>query len=466
VKTKLVSYSIRREQGSTIVFLALVLILAWATAALALYVNTQLNVQHHRDDWAAAQQYADAGAVIACRELETAYTNRASTLVANLQGAAYSLNTSLSGLSSNVYQRTISSPFTNQTVVAQIWMTNTALPGAAQIVAAATVGNVSVTNAVNLLMKPGYGAAIISDNAGSPAQGLSEPVAQQGNVVIRGFNNGITIVDGGNVQAVDANGHVNVDNNYAIVPATSISQLNENTENQVPDYTTQGTNASALFNLDRYIAVADASGNHYTNLQSFINAVTNGTLLEGVVVVDVHSNSEVGVSSLNPTALPNGINIHGALYFNFLPTFGSTTKLIETADLNINAANLSGLVATNSATYTSSYPPVYTNATKNPINISITSLGYSNIVAGEDIPALMYSGGVLPLKGNVNISGIVYTPNFAELVTTTDGQLQYIRGSMIVGAGLFDQNKNASISIISLDPRLVGAEKVTVTYWQ
>jgi hypothetical protein len=455
----------RREQGTAIVFLVLVLLLAWAIAVLGLYVTSTLTVQHHRNDWAAAEQFADAGATIACRDVEMAFTNHTAATGANLVSGGYTLNTALTTASSNVYERTIGSPFTNQTIFEQVWLTNSPLPGTAHIISAATFGHVSVTNAVNLIMKTGYGAAIISDNAGSTAQGLSEPVAQQGNVVIRGHNNGITVVDGGNALAVDANGHINIDNNWAIVPS-AISPLNENTENQIPDYTTQGTNPAAMFNLNRYIAVADACGNHYTNLQSFIDAVTNGTLLEGIVVVDVHSNTEAGVTSLNPTTLPNGINIRGALYFNFLPTFGDTTKLIDTADLNINAANLTGLVATNSATYTSSYPPVYTNAAKNPINISITSLGYSNIVAGEDIPALMYSGGVLPLKGNVNISGIVYTPNFAELVTTTDGQLQYIRGTMIVGAGLFDQNKNAAISIISLDPRLTGLARVAVTYWQ
>jgi hypothetical protein len=455
-----------REQGSSLVFLVLVLVLAWAIAALGYYVTSMITTQHHRNDWAAAEQYADAGAAIACRDVELSYTNHSAATGANLVSGGYALNTALTTASSNVYERTVSSPFTNQTVFEQIWLTNSRSPGTAHIVSAATFGQVSVTNSVNLIMKPGYGAAIICDNPGSTAQGLSEPVAQQGNVVIVGHNSGITIVDGGNLKAVDANGHVNVDNNNAIVPATSISQLNENTENQIPDYTTQGTNAAALFNLNRYIAVADACGNHYTNLQSFIDAVTPGTLLEGIVVVDVHSNTEAGVSSLNPTTLTNGINIRGALYFNFLPTFGATTKLIETADLNINAANLTGLVATNSATYTSSYPPVYTNAAKNPINVSITSLGYSNIVAGEDVPALMYSGGVLPLKGNVNISGIVYTPNFAEFVTTASGQLQYVRGTVIVGGGLFDQNKNAATSIISLDPRLTGAERVTVAYWQ
>jgi hypothetical protein len=455
-----------RERGSAIVFLVLVLVLAWAIAALGYYVTSMLTTQHHRNDWAAAEQYADGGATIACRDVELAYTNHSAATGANLLTGGYILNTSLTTASSNVYERTISSPFTNQTVFEQIWLTNSPQPGTAHIVSAATFGHVSITNSVNLIMNPGFGAAIISDNPGSTAQGLSEPVAQQGNVVVVGHKEGVTIVDGGFNTAVSANGFVNVANNYTTLPITSISGLNRNTENQIPDYTTQGANPAVLYNLGRYIALADASGTHYMNLQTFINAVQPGTLLEGVIVVDVHNANEAGTSSLNPTTLPNGINIRGALYFNFLPSFGSTSKLINTAALNINGANLSGLVATNPATYTTSYPPVYTNAADNPINVSITSMGYSNVVAGENIPALMYSGGILALRGNVNISGIVFTPNFAEMVTTADGQLQYIRGTMIAGGGVFDQNKNASISIISLDPRLVGPDRVTVTYWQ
>ncbi|HWY78244.1 MAG TPA: hypothetical protein VN281_21695, partial [Verrucomicrobiae bacterium] len=403
---------------------------------------------------------------IACRDVEMAYTNHSAATGANLLTGGYTLNAALTTASSNVYERTISLPFTNQTVFEQVWLTNSPQPGTAHIVSAATFGNVSITNSVNLIMNPGFGAAIISDNPGSTAQGLSEPVAQQGNVVVVGHKEGVTVVDGGFNTAVSANGFVNVANNYTTLPITSISGLNRNTENQIPDYTTQGANPAVLYNLGRYIALADASGTHYMNLQTFINAVQPGTLLEGVIVVDVHNANEAGTSSLNPTTLPNGINIRGALYFNFLPSFGSTSKLINTAALNINGANLSGLVATNPATYTTSYPPVYTNAADNPINVSITSLGYSNVVAGENIPALMYSGGILALRGNVNISGIVFTPNFAEMVTTADGQLQYIRGTMIAGGGVFDQNKNASISIISLDPRLVGPDRVTVTYWQ
>ncbi|MES0371422.1 MAG: pilus assembly PilX N-terminal domain-containing protein [Mariprofundaceae bacterium] len=67
-----------------------------------------------------------------------------------------------------------------------------------------------------------------------------------------------------------------------------------------------------------------------------------------------------------------------------------------------------------------------------------------------DIPAEIYSGGLLDMHGNVNVSGVLYTPMQIELEAKNDGNYkgtaaegparQYINGSLIGGFGVYIQN--------------------------
>jgi hypothetical protein len=383
-----------------------------------------------------------------------------------------------------VYERTITAPFSGQAVAAQILLPNSPSPASAKIVARATTGKVTQQATVNVEITWGFPAAIISVSPGTTSKDVDKSAAQGGNVVMAGNASGRTIVDGGLGKAVLANGRLNV-GAAATLPMAAVSTTNYNTANEIPDYTTQGT-ADTLFEFNRFIAVADLTtnalnptrNNHFTNLATFISAANAAALspakaLEGVVVVDIKK-SDKEFDSLDPSNLPHGINVKGTLFFKFEAAFDPMDKIINTAAMNINPANLTSLVATNPATYPSGYPPVYYDNSKNPTNINITSKGFANFTAEEDLPAVLYSIGTLDIHGNANICGVMYTPSFMEIENKQDGQVQYIKGSLIMGQGIYYENNSKATSIISFDPNALDSlatqgnagKSVTVAYWE
>jgi hypothetical protein len=141
------------------------------------------------------------------------------------------------------------------------------------------------------------------------------------------------------------------------------------------------------------------------------------------------------------------------LFFHFGSEFSPTDKLINVVNMSINAADLSGLVATNPATYTSGYPPVYTDPAKNPLNIDISSRGLTNFSSADDLPALVYNVSILDIHGNANICGPIYSPSFAELENKQDFQVQYFRGPIIGGGGIYLENGHESKSIFCVAPQ-------------
>lgn len=312
-------------------------------------------------------------------------------------------------------------------------------------------------------------AAIISVNDGTTETAVNKVAAQDGNVVVNGDKSAPIVVDGGPGLAVMANGRLNIDTNYINPPASAYSMTNYNTINEIPDYTAQGS-ANALFDFNRLAAVADATpngpsasrNNHFTNFSDFLKAISNSTPakpLYGVVVADVTVNDATNRNffPLLQTLAPNGINVKGTLLFNCLgPGWDLVNpKIMVLVDFNINPANLSQLVATNPATYTTGYPPTYpgTNSAFNPVNINIEP-AYQNFTTSDDLPAVMYTTGGLDLHGNANISGMMYTPSYIEIENLTSGNTQYIRGSVIMGNGIYYQNTSAgSTSIISCDSK-------------
>ena len=271
----------------------------------------------------------------------------------NNPAGAYARSTNLSTSQTNVYQRTITTPFTNQSVTAQIWLTNSANPKEGKVMGVAAVNTVTQAATVEVQMKFGFTAAIISDNAGTTSTSNGKNMSS-GNVAINASSAGPVFIDGGAGKAVWANGRVNYDS-WANVTPSAVSMTNYNTSLKVPDYTVPGS-ADQLFDFNRLIAVANKSGTHFGNLSSFWAKAKSGAILEGVIVVDVNSGTR-SVGDMTPANYPSGINIHGTLMINFDSSFGPTDKIINTADININAANLSGLNATNPATFTTGYPP-------------------------------------------------------------------------------------------------------------
>src|SRR6266403_2197492 len=128
------------EQGAILAYFIMVTVVASLIASVGSYVMVTSGIAHRRNDMIAAQEYARAGAVIACGDLNGAFTNKTGGFPGNLvSNFSYSVVSSSSSLT--VYQRTISDPFTNQTVVAQIKVP--AVATSSKIAASATVGQVT-----------------------------------------------------------------------------------------------------------------------------------------------------------------------------------------------------------------------------------------------------------------------------------------------------------------------------------
>lgn len=476
----------RSEAGSIFAYFIILLVIVTAIVSMGALVSQTTNLTHRHNDMVEAMELAEGGAALACAEVERAYTNLAAAFLVNLAGnpaGAYTKNSGLSSAASNVYERTIALPFTNQVVKVQIWMTNLPTPAAATVIGICKVGKVTQSTSVQLQMAFGYGAAIISDNEGTKANGISKGVAQQGQVVLHGQkSSGPIWIDGNEGYSVLANGMVNHDVTAFFTSPGSISETNRGTVNQIPDYTAEGS-TDQLFDFKRFIAVADLTpngpspdkNNHFKTLDSFLKVAKGSTTskpLEGVIVVDIKS-SEMK-NDITPALVPNGINVRGTLVFNFAPDVDPTDKIVNTAAMNINPANLSGLVVTNPATYPSGYPPVYANPAKNPVNIDITSKGFQNFAVYDDLPALMYSIGILDIHGNANISGVMYTPSFVEIENKEDNQTQYFKGSIIGGGGVYVENKQNSRTVISYDKESLNllataatkGKRVNPLYWQ
>ncbi|HZR18352.1 MAG TPA: hypothetical protein VFE51_13750 [Verrucomicrobiae bacterium] len=476
------------QNGSILAYFMILVIIAGTIASVGAYVAQTTRLAQRRSNMAAANQFAIAGAVIACSDLNSAVTNGgSSTLGTRLTALSnpYTLSGSLGFSTQAVYLRTITSPFTNQTVSAQIWLPNVSSPSGGKIMTSATVGAVTQTATLNFSVGWGFPAAIISVNDGTTSTSVAKSAGQAGNVVINGDKSGPIVVYGGPGLAVLANGRVNLDTNYVNAPVSAYSMTNYSTANEVPDYTAQGT-SNALFDINRFIAVANATpngyspslNNHFTNLADFMTAANlHGTNapMQGVVVVDIYT-TDKNLNNLTDKNIPQGINIEGTMVFNFCGSGWDpvTEKIIVTADLNLNPADLSHLVATNPATYTTGYPPKYTDPTKNPANINIAP-AYQNFSASDDLPAELYTYGCLDMHGNANICGVCYTPSYMEIENKVAGNTQYIRGACIMGNGIYYENTSSgSTSIISFDPTTVDSlatlgvagKQVKVTYWQ
>jgi hypothetical protein len=488
-----------RQQGSMIYFLVFLLIVCYTTASLGYFVSQTSSITSRRADMISARKYAESGILIACNDLNGALpTNATSSLANNLTSAGYT--SGYWGTSaSNIYSRTLTATFPGAPVTIQILMTNSPTPQMATISAQSTVGPVSEGQTVLVSIsflgsQGGGGAAIVNVNDGVNDASWTKADGLEGNVAINGgtIGAGALVVSGANAgMAVLANSMVNV-SSTATVPPGAVSSTNYGTVNQVPDYTAQGT-ANSLFDFNQFIAISDNTSNvsynptgtdHFTNLQSFINGANSlgpNNAMQGMVVVDVATN-DPAINNLTATALRRAggaINVQGTLFFNFVGAgwSSSNNRLIISSGVNINPANLSQVVSTDPSTYTTGFPPVYADPTKNPTNINVAGLtpSYANILPGQSLPALVYSSGIIDLHGPVNVCGVIYTPNYMELEQMYNTQTQYIRGSIIVGGGIYVENvAQSSTTTISYDPNTLAnlatvnniGQEVEIAYWQ
>ena len=486
----------RKSQGSILAYLIIVTLLAITIAGVGAYVSATAFTAHRRCDMISAEQCAEGGAVIACDDLNDALMITAQTLDRNLTknlSSPYTKNGSLSTSLTNVYDRSITFPFTNQTVTARLYIPNVAAPSGATVSAIATVGMVTQTATVHVAFTFGGAAAIISVNDGITAPGKKDSsdeasptksVAQNGNVVVAGSGSGPLVVDGNKGSAIIANGVAAIDFKDSKIIG-GISQNNFKAGNPIPDFTAQGT-TNALFDFSRFIAVANATtnsyntnthNNHFVNVATFSKAMATAPshTLEGVIVVDIKTTDKNWSNAGDAKTFPNGINIHGTLFYNFDSTFTPTDKFVMDAALNINAANLTGLVATNPATYKSmtGYPPVYTDPNKAAYKINIMP-AYQNFTITDDLPAMMNSIGMVDIHGPANVCGVCYTPSYMEIENKQNSQTQYFKGTMIMGWGIYYENNSKATSVISYDANAIQnlataasvAKSLFVNYWE
>jgi len=485
----------RAERGSIVAYFIFLLVMLTALSSVCAFVAQTVSASQRHNDMVQALALAEGGACFAAAELELALTNQSAPFVLNLvnnPAGDYAKNTTLSSSQSNVYQRIIMAPFSGESVLVQIWTPNVPAPLVARIVGSATVGKVTQSASLQVQVRFGYGGAVISDNFGAPGEGVSKQSALQGNVSFKANAHPGFILDGGGDFAVRANGYAHIGNN--VILRGAISDGNANTADEIPDYTAEGS-ADQLFDFQRFIAVADLTpagpspsrNNHFTNMTDFrASLITNSAAhpYQGVVVVDIkkyygdpgqgNAVESGDLADLSASDYPNGINVRGTLVFNFADDVGSSDTILIGAPLNINAADLSGLNPANPGTYTTGHPAAISDSAKNPLNIDITSKGFQNFAANDDLPALIYNIGMLTIQGNANVSGVVYTPGFLDLEETGVNQVQYFKGSLIAGSGVYVENGDYSTTIVSYDPNAIDllatsrnkGKRLKALYWQ
>lgn len=461
-----VQRAIPAQRGSIIAYVVIALVMAATIASIAIYISREAAVTQGRKNLAAAYQFADGGSAVACNDLERAYTANPSNVPGALTTDAsfpYVLSSALSSASENCYTRTITTPFSGQSVAAQIWLPKSSLsPTSARVVTTAVVGSATRTVNARLSMIYGWGAAIVSTSAGTydatpTGKDATKSNAQNGNVAINAGGTNTATVDG----EIFANGTI-YRSDKATVSAEDLHDRlyypvvgGQPSSNRVPDYTNPGS-SSQLFDFNRFIAASKAMNRYYASSAAFITAMKalgSGGVMEGIISVDL-AKDMIG-KTWDAGDFPYGINIRGTLVLNFSSDWAVSDKLFITAPISINAANLTGLTFGNPATYTTGYPPTFTDATKKATAVNIAPT-YANFGLADDLPAIMYKTGICDFHGPVNICGAIYSPGFAEIENKNGNQIQYIRGSIIVGSGvLLENTQSTSKSIVSFDSTTV-----------
>ncbi len=162
--------------------------------------------------------------------------------------------------------------------------------------------------------------------------------------------------------------------------------------------------------------------------------------------------------NFNDGQFPDGIDIRGTLVLLFKPDVDPDSKIKFDAPLRINPITPEqwhDLDPGDPDTFVSGYsgmrPDVFdaSQTAKDSDGNAITPFTMQ-----DDLPALMYNGGIADLHKQVNISGVIYSPVFAEIENkgNKDGGTQYINGAVIGGGGILVQNKGKGKTIIKYNP--------------
>jgi len=290
-----------------------------------------------------------------------------------------------------------------------------------------------------------YSAAIIADGKSIAGTGSGKSFSQDNQTVVMDAKH--QYVYGG----IRANGGVYLDGSSTPLTAGNVSLTLDHfsgdfksnlagTSEELPDYTVPGS-STQLFDFGRFKAAAEAgAGAAYANVADFCTAMNAanvaGKPLEGIIHVTVDA------SHGNNLNIPAGINIKGTLAFHFINAPDHFYKIVLDMPVNINAATMPSFNAEDPSTFATGYPPVL-SAAKDPRNVDITSKGYANFGADDDLPALVFDNGTVDMHDGVNVCGVVYGPSFIEIENKSQA-LQYFCGSVIGGAGVYLEGRDNS----------------------
>lgn len=78
----------------------------------------------------------------------------------------------------------------------------------------------------------------------------------------------------------------------------------------------------------------------------------------------------------------------------------------------------------------------------------------------EDLPTYLYTGGLVDMHHHMNVSGLLYVPQSAEIEQKFSGITMYMNGGLIVRDGFFLEGKAGGITLISSDPQSFSSIKV------
>jgi hypothetical protein len=154
--------------------------------------------------------------------------------------------------------------------------------------------------------------------------------------------------------------------------------------------------------------------------------------------------------------MADGINIKGTLIFDFLNAPDDYYKVSIDTPININAAPFAANYdPADPSTFTSGYPAVISPA-KDPHLVDITSQGYTNFAATDDMPALMFRTGTVSILRDANICGTVYGPSFVE-IENLNAREQFFYGTVIGGAGMYIEGSGGTTGnqVFAFDPNAV-----------
>lgn len=230
---------------------------------------------------------------------------------------------------------------------------------------------------------------------------------------------------------------------YLLAHSGAVSQDLYGTPDEIPDFTNLG-GPDQLFDFDRAeLAAKKGAGAVYASLAEFQTAMAAanalGQPLEGIQFINVDPAVEGGSPKID---LAGGVHITGSLAIKFATGTDPEYKIIVTADVEINAADLSSVDYADESTYTSGYPGTYLVPDKMPSSVNLP--GFTDYTPGEDIPAVMFNNGIVDFHGKTNICGMVYGPSFIEIENKTAGNVQYFNGAIYGGGGVYLEGNSSS----------------------